>query len=144
MKPDIVAPGVSVRSAISRAMPRTRRFSGTSMAGPHVVGVVALLWSARPDLARDIAATKQIADVDRQPGGREQRHALRRRGHVPNNHFGWGLVDALAAYRADQILSVINSGDGTVTSTPAGIKCPATCSATFAAGTPVTLTAAAA
>ena len=30
------------------------------MAGPHVAGVVALLWSARPALVRDIAATKSI------------------------------------------------------------------------------------
>ena len=30
------------------------------MAGPHVAGVVALLWSARPQLVRDIAATKTI------------------------------------------------------------------------------------
>ena len=35
------------------------------------------------------------------------------------------------------------SGSGTVTSTPAGISCPGTCAASFAAGTAVTLSAAA-
>ena len=33
------------------------------MAGPHVVGVVALLWSARPQLARDITETKTILEI---------------------------------------------------------------------------------
>ena len=33
------------------------------------------------------------------------------------------------------------SGSGTVTSTPAGINCPGTCTANFASGTQVTLTA---
>ena len=41
----------------------------------------------------------------------------------------------------DPALSVTINGGGTVTSSPAGINCGATCSATFAPGTPVTLTA---
>jgi hypothetical protein len=41
-------------------------------------------------------------------------------------------------------LAVSTTGSGTVTSTPSGIDCGATCSATFANGTAVTLTAAAA
>jgi hypothetical protein len=39
-------------------------------------------------------------------------------------------------------LTVTESGSGTVTSSPAGITCPGTCTATFATGTAVTLTAA--
>src|SRR5204862_1182177 len=58
MKPDITAPGVNVRS--SWPTDTYINASGTSMAGPHVVGVVALLWSARPQLVRDIATTKNI------------------------------------------------------------------------------------
>jgi Divergent InlB B-repeat domain len=38
-------------------------------------------------------------------------------------------------------LTVSVTGSGTVTSSPSGINCPSTCSAGFAAGTPVTLTA---
>ena len=39
------------------------------------------------------------------------------------------------------VLTVSVTGSGTVTSSPAGISCPSTCSAGFASGTPVTLTA---
>ena len=44
--------------------------------------------------------------------------------------------------QAQPVLSVIpqGSGSGTVTSAPAGINCPGTCSASFATGTQVTLT----
>ncbi len=141
MKPDIVAPGVAVRSATNGSDGAYETSSGTSMAGPHVVGVVALLWSARPDLVRNIAATKQLLTSTANPRIGNSGTLCGGASTVPNNHFGWGLVDALAAYRAGQVLTVIESGDGTVTSTPAGISCPATCSTTVAAGTPVTLTA---
>jgi subtilisin family serine protease len=35
------------------------------MAGPHVVGVVALLWSAHPELVRDITDTKMLLKTPR-------------------------------------------------------------------------------
>ena len=98
------------------------------MAGPHVVGVVALLWSARPEPGRDIAATKQLLTRSGQPGRDRSDNAdgLRRHRHVPNNHFGYGRVDALAAYNADLIGTVprlhhhLKYPDGDVTTIPAG------------------------
>ena len=45
---DLVAPGVAVRSSVPSD--GYRFFNGTSMAGPHVAGVVALMVSARPEL----------------------------------------------------------------------------------------------
>jgi subtilisin family serine protease len=58
MKPDVLAPGVDVLSAWPGNEYMT--VSGTSMAGPHLAGTVALMWSASPVLRGDIARTKQI------------------------------------------------------------------------------------
>jgi serine protease AprX len=142
-KPEIVAPGVNVRSAVRTSDVAYSSLSGTSMAGPHVVGVVALLWSARPDLVRNIAATKQVLTSSANPSVTGGGTGCGGSSVVPNNNFGWGLVDALAAYNGSPTLTVAKagSGTGTVTSSPAGINCGATCSAAFATGSSVTLTA---
>lgn len=58
VKPDIAAPGVNVLSGTPDG--GYTRNSGTSMAGPHLVGVVALMWSANPALIGDIDTTEQI------------------------------------------------------------------------------------
>jgi subtilisin family serine protease len=58
IKPDIMAPGVAVLSAFPNNS--YTRLDGTSMAGPHVTGVVALMWSANPALIGDIDRTEQI------------------------------------------------------------------------------------
>jgi len=48
LKPDISAPGLNIYSTVPGGGFSTA--SGTSMAGPHVAGVAALLLSIRPDL----------------------------------------------------------------------------------------------
>ena len=58
VKPDIAAPGVAVWSAFPGDS--YAEFDGTSMAGPHVAGVVALMWSANPALIGDIERTETI------------------------------------------------------------------------------------
>ena len=149
MKPDVVAPGVLVRSAVRATdTSYSASFSGTSMAGPHVVGVVALLWSARPDLVRNIAATKQLLTSTANPAVGGGGTGCGGSSIVPNNHFGYGLVDALAAYNASGSSPLVTvtkagTGSGTVTSSPSGINCGTTCSAAFTSGSTVTLTAAA-
>ena len=65
LKPDIAAPGVDVWSAWPGGQYAVN--SGTSMAGPHVAGVVALLWSANPALIGDIDRTEQILRETAQP-----------------------------------------------------------------------------
>ncbi len=48
LKPDIVAPGVSVQSTLIGSGTQGARFSGTSMATPHVAGIAALVREAHP------------------------------------------------------------------------------------------------
>ncbi len=96
-KPDIVAPGVNVLSAYPGGSFASN--DGTSMAGPHVVGVVALMWSANPALIGDIDRTEQILIETAQPydtetlGVPQCGEAVAR----PDNATGFGVVDAFAA-----------------------------------------------
>src|SRR5262249_3844120 len=97
-KPDLSAPGASVRSAYP---PNTYRvLSGTSMASPHVSGVIALLWAARPDLVRDVDASRRALLGAANPGvfpSPSQTCGGTPSSAIPNNTFGYGRVDALAA-----------------------------------------------
>jgi subtilisin family serine protease len=108
VKPDLVAPGAGVLSALPGGS--FGREDGTSMAGPHVVGVVALMWSAQPRLIGDIARTEEILRTTARPipntglecaGGEVGSETAPRR---PNNATGYGMVDAYAAVRAAQAL----------------------------------------
>ncbi len=90
-KPDITAPGVSVRSAVRGG--GYSSFNGTSMATPHVAGAIALLWSARPELRHQIADTENIlndAAVDVSSTSCSS-------SGVPNNTYGFGRLDIKAA-----------------------------------------------
>ena len=95
LKPDVSAPGSSVRSSIRNGGYGT--FSGTSMAGPHVAAVAALVMSMRPDLKGDPAALEQILRSTAVPLTSTQTCGAFPGSQIPNAVFGHGRVDALAA-----------------------------------------------
>jgi len=95
-KPDVVAPGDEILSALPGG--RYGRSSGTSMATPHVAGVVALMWSANPALVGDVPRTSEIL---RSTAGRVSAGTG---SCAPADTTGAGLVDAAAAVRAAQAL----------------------------------------
>ncbi len=95
LKPEVAAPGVSVRSSVP-----TNGYgykSGTSMAAPHSTALVALIWNAAPCLRGDVPTTKDImmhsaeAKIDPQcPPFIDH----------PNDVWGWGILDMPAAVQA--------------------------------------------
>jgi len=91
LKPDVTAPGVAIRSSLPDN--RYGSFNGTSLASPHVAGVVALLWSAAPGLIGNLEKTEQLIRESAVDKLSDECDA----GGVPNNTYGWGLIDALAA-----------------------------------------------
>ncbi len=99
IKPDISAPGVSVRSSIPGG--GYASYDGTSMASPHVTGAVAILLQVNPNLTPDqlyrilINTAYQRSDIT-----------------YPNNDFGWGRLDVYEAVLALQA-PVLSKGEVT-------------------------------
>ncbi len=93
LKPEITAPGVSVRSALRGSVASYGSLSGTSMATPHAAGALALLWSARPALRGQI---QQTIDLVNQAAVDVNTTACSSSG-TPNNVYGWGRLDIKAA-----------------------------------------------
>lgn len=82
IKPDISAPGVNVRSSVPGGY---GSLSGTSMASPHINGVVCLMREVNPNLS--VEEIKQIIyDTAHDLGTPAE-----------DNSYGWGMVDAYEA-----------------------------------------------
>ena len=106
---DVAAPGVAITSTYPGN--RFAGMSGTSMAAPHVAGVVALMEAAAPSITPDQvqrALTSSATDLG-VPGR--------------DDHFGSGQVDALAAVRAARALAgpVLRAPSAPRVGTPAAV-----------------------
>jgi subtilisin family serine protease len=96
IKPDITAPGVDILSSLPGGGYGSN--SGTSMAGPHVAGAVALLWSADPTLIGDIDRTEQLLIQAADPyAGSTSVGCFE--GDVPNTAYGYGVLDVYEAVK---------------------------------------------
>jgi serine protease len=98
-KLDIVAPGSNILSTLPNNS--TGNNSGTSMASPHVTGLVALILSANPCLT-----SQQVRDIIEQTsqkvGGYSYTITAGRPNGTWNNEMGYGLIDAYAAVQMAQ------------------------------------------
>ncbi len=108
VKPEVVAPGSDIYSAYNDGGYTV--MSGTSMAGPHVAGVVALIRCANPDL--DVASIKQVLMETAMDLGDEGE----------DNIYGWGIVNAYDA--VVMVLEGYGAATGTVSNSATGLPIP--------------------
>lgn len=95
MKPDISAPGSSVRSSVRNG--GYSSFSGTSMAAPHVAGLTALMISADPSLAGQLDTLRNRMQINALKLTSAQSCGGVPGSEVPNNTFGHGRIQAYSS-----------------------------------------------
>lgn len=94
-KPDLAAPGTGILSSLPGG--NYGYMSGTSMAAPHVAGAVALLLSAAPTYRGQVEAIEQLLMRTAEPKTTIQGCGGDGPTDVPNNVWGWGILDVQAA-----------------------------------------------
>jgi uncharacterized membrane protein len=112
--PTIMAPGENIRSSIPGGGYQGG-WSGTSMSGPHATALVGLMWSANPALAGMVEETMQmIIDTAVPLTGVSGSNCGGDYTTGPNNDWGYGTIDALAAVEAAMLFGGTGTLEGTV------------------------------
>jgi hypothetical protein len=100
IKPQVVAPGVSIRASGKDSDTHYYLSTGTSMSAPHVAGLVALMWQAAPCLIGEYATTETLLQETARPIDYTTGNGDEGPGNVPNHATGWGEIDAPDAVQA--------------------------------------------
>ena len=110
--PDVMAPGSAIRSSLPGST--YGNMNGTSMAGPHVSGLVALIWQAAPYLKGHIPETIAAIKAKSAPlVGQAGSNCGGNYTTGPNNDWGMGTIDAKAII--DALVTGTLSGTVTIT-----------------------------
>jgi serine protease AprX len=110
IKPNVSAPGANVRSCVPNM--GYANFSGTSMAGPHVAGLVALMISANPQLAGQVDTIESMIEATAVPLFDGEDCGGVPNTLIPNNTHGFGRVNALAAVALAQSFQSVSTNEG--------------------------------
>lgn len=97
---DVAAPGVDIYSTWYRGNYFTK--SGTSMATPHVSGLAALIWSARPALT-----AAQVTEIITSTALDVNSGTLQLPGR--DEYIGWGRIDAGRAVSSALNVDILSS-----------------------------------
>jgi len=98
VKPDLAAPGVNVRTSYQGGYITV---SGTSLAAPHISGTVALIIAANPELRGQVDLIEMLLKTTAEPRISAECPPF---VDIPNNVWGWGILDSYAAVLAAQAL----------------------------------------
>ena len=103
LKPQVIAPGVTIRSSViaNDSAYASTNWTGTSMSAPHVAGMIALMWQAAPCLIGDYATTETIIEQTATPILYDD---IGTGARSPNYATGWGEINVLAAVQEAQAL----------------------------------------